>query len=61
MAYLWSKGWFVKQLKDRGINSHQIERRKLELYKTSILSGLYNRLIDYKMSQLFEKCLLLDL
>ncbi|MGE7766150.1 DUF2639 domain-containing protein [Peribacillus sp. NPDC096540] len=41
MAYKYSKGWFVQQLKDAEIRYHPIERRKLELYKTHILRRLY--------------------
>ncbi|MDX8361999.1 MULTISPECIES: YflJ family protein [Bacillaceae] len=41
MAYPGSKGWYVKQLKDMGINIHPTERRRLELYKTSTLRNLY--------------------
>ncbi|MDQ0226081.1 YflJ family protein [Metabacillus niabensis] len=41
MAYPGSKGWFVQQLKSKGINRHPIDRRKIELYKTSVLRGLY--------------------
>lgn len=44
MAYQYSKGWFIQQLKDAGISYHPIERRKLELYKTFVLRRLYEDL-----------------
>ncbi|MDM5212165.1 DUF2639 domain-containing protein [Peribacillus sp. RS7] len=44
MAYEYSKGWFIQQLKAAGINYHPIEKKKLELYKTHILRRLYEGL-----------------
>jgi hypothetical protein len=44
MAYEYSKGWFIQQLKAAGISYHPIEKRKLELYKTYILRRLYEDL-----------------
>jgi hypothetical protein len=44
VAYQYSKGWFIQQLKVAGIRYHPIERRKLELYKTYVLRRLYNDL-----------------
>lgn len=41
MAYPGSKGWYVQQLKLRGINRHPLDRRKIECYKTAILRNLY--------------------
>jgi len=41
MAYTYSKGWLIKQLKERGIRKHPIEQKKLELYKTFIVRQLY--------------------
>ncbi|RLQ95222.1 YflJ family protein [Falsibacillus albus] len=41
MAYRYSKGWFIQQLKSVGVTRHPIERRKLELYKTYIVRNLY--------------------
>ncbi|MDW7614398.1 DUF2639 domain-containing protein [Peribacillus simplex] len=44
MAYEYSKGWFIQQLKAAGINYHPIEKKKLELYKSYILRRLYDDL-----------------
>ncbi|MEM5001845.1 YflJ family protein [Priestia megaterium] len=44
MAYIYSKGWFVQQLKAANIS--KIDGRKLESYKTYILRNLYAELID---------------
>ncbi|MGE6376320.1 DUF2639 domain-containing protein [Peribacillus muralis] len=44
MAYAFSKGWFIQQLKAGGISYHPIEKKKLELYKTHILRRLYEDL-----------------
>lgn len=44
MAYEYSKGWFIQQLKAAGISYHPIEKKKLELYKTYILRRLYDDL-----------------
>jgi len=30
MAYQYSKGWFIQQLKQKGIFRHPIERKKLK-------------------------------
>ncbi|PLS17078.1 DUF2639 domain-containing protein [Bacillus sp. M6-12] len=48
MAYQYSKGWFIQQLKAVGITKHPIERRKLESYKTYILRNLYAEKIEKK-------------
>jgi hypothetical protein len=45
MAHFGSKGWLVKQLKEAGVTRHPIERRKLEIYKASILYGLYQKYV----------------
>ncbi|MDR4889370.1 DUF2639 domain-containing protein [Bacillus sp. HNG] len=45
MAYPGSKGWYVKQLKEKGIHQHPVERKKLETYKTYILRQLYFELV----------------
>lgn len=44
MAYTGSKGWYVARLKEFGVKEHPVERRKLELYKTYILRGLYEQI-----------------
>nr|WP_081707560.1 DUF2639 domain-containing protein [Bacillus massiliigorillae] len=41
MAYKYSKGWYLSQLKSIGITKHPIERKKLELYKTFIVRKIY--------------------
>ncbi|MGE6260338.1 DUF2639 domain-containing protein [Heyndrickxia sporothermodurans] len=46
MAYKYSKGWYVKKLKEWGIRYHPIGRKKLELYKTWVVRNLYN---EYKL------------
>ncbi|MDQ0230072.1 DUF2639 domain-containing protein [Metabacillus malikii] len=45
MAYPGSKGWFVQQLKANGISRHPSEKRKIELYKSYILRGLYHEYV----------------
>ncbi|WP_010676372.1 DUF2639 domain-containing protein [Bacillus timonensis] len=45
MAYPGSKGWYIKQLKEKGILQHPVERKKLETYKTYILRKLYFELV----------------
>lgn len=44
MAHIYSKGWFVQQLKAANIS--KIDGRKLESYKTYILRNLYAELIE---------------
>ena len=39
MAYLYSKGWYIQQLKAIGIS--KFEQKKLELYKTHVIANLY--------------------
>lgn len=46
MAYTHSKGWYVSQLRDRGISRHPIELKKLKLYKTYIVRNLYLSMIN---------------
>ncbi|WP_243291824.1 DUF2639 domain-containing protein [Bacillus sp. FJAT-47783] len=41
MAYKGSKGWYIEQLKLRGIRKHPEDHRKLEQYKTHVLRNLY--------------------
>ena len=48
MSYPGSKGWYVKQLKEKGIYHHPVERKKLETYKTYILRKLYFELVADK-------------
>jgi hypothetical protein len=45
MAHFGSKGWLVKQLKEAGITHHPDERRKLEIYKASVLYRLYRKYV----------------
>lgn len=45
MAYPGSKGWYVQQLKLKGMNRHPVDRRKIELYKTFVLRNLYLQMI----------------
>ena len=44
--HIYSKGWFLQQLKARGITKHPIEQRKLEAYKTYIIRNLYQEVIE---------------
>jgi hypothetical protein len=46
LAYKYSKGWFLAQLKAKGITKHPAERRKLESYKTYVVRKLYEELIE---------------
>ncbi len=41
MAYQYSKGWYLQQLKEVGITKHPVERKKLELYRTFVIRKLY--------------------
>lgn len=41
MAYIGTKGWYIQQLKEKGIYHHPIDRKKLELYKTYVVRNLY--------------------
>lgn len=41
MAYKHSKGWYVSQLREKGITKHPIELKKLKLYKTFVIRSLY--------------------
>ncbi|WP_163102716.1 DUF2639 domain-containing protein [Peribacillus alkalitolerans] len=41
MAYQYSKGWYLQQLKEAGITKHPVERKKLELYRTFVIRKLY--------------------
>jgi hypothetical protein len=45
MAHFRSKGWLVKHLKEAGVTRHPIELRKLEIYKASVLYGLYQKYV----------------
>jgi hypothetical protein len=44
VAFTYSKGWFIKELKEMGISKHPIERKKLELYRIHILRNLYHEM-----------------
>lgn len=44
MAYVGSKGYYVKKLKD--MNIRLIEGRRLEQYKTFFLINYYKRYMD---------------
>lgn len=46
MAYRFSKGWYISQLKERGIRYHPEKKKKLELYKTYVVRNLYNEMIE---------------
>ncbi|MFS0781558.1 DUF2639 domain-containing protein [Bacillus sp. 1P06AnD] len=41
MAYKHSKGWYVDQLRERGITKHPVELKKLQLYRTYVVRNLY--------------------
>lgn len=45
MAYTYSKGWYIQQLKQAGVRYHPVEHRKLELYKSYVVRKLYFDLI----------------
>lgn len=50
MAYRFSKGWYIARLKEKGMRYHPEKRKKLELYKTSELRNLYNKLFEDHLS-----------
>jgi hypothetical protein len=39
LAHIYSKGWYIQQLKSAGISKH--EQKKLETYRTHVLAKLY--------------------
>ncbi|KAB2333530.1 DUF2639 domain-containing protein [Bacillus mesophilum] len=41
MAYYGSKGWYIAELKKKGIRKHPIEAKKLEHYKTFVVRKIY--------------------
>ncbi len=41
MAYQYSKGWYLQELKKMGIYHHPVDKRKLESYKTFVIRNLY--------------------
>lgn len=46
MAHIYSKGWFIQQLKAVGINKYN--NYKLEKYKTHVLAKLYAEHVENK-------------
>jgi hypothetical protein len=44
MAHIYSKGWFVQELKKLGIN--KINNRKIETYKGYVLAQEYRKAIE---------------
>ncbi|MBS4176663.1 DUF2639 domain-containing protein [Lederbergia citrea] len=44
MAYRYSKGWYIAQLKEMGIRYHPEKKKKLESYKTYILRNLHDKM-----------------
>lgn len=46
MAYKYSKGWYLQQLKQMGHRYHPVDRRKLEQYKTWVVRNLYNEIMN---------------
>ncbi|MCA1063024.1 YflJ family protein [Rossellomorea sp. AcN35-11] len=46
MAYQFSKGWYLRELKKMGINYHPQDKRKLENYKTYVVRNLYFQMVD---------------
>jgi hypothetical protein len=48
MSYPGSKGWYIQQLKQNGINKHPIYAKKLETYKTWVVRKLYLELVVKK-------------
>ncbi|MCP3738920.1 DUF2639 domain-containing protein [Rossellomorea sp. BNER] len=48
MVYPYSKGWFIKELKNAGITHHPVEKRKLENYKTHIIRSLWMEKVKNK-------------
>lgn len=44
MATVYSKGWFVLELKKAGVRKHPVDQRKLELHKEYVLRNLYFKL-----------------
>ncbi|MGN1402011.1 MAG: DUF2639 domain-containing protein [Bacillus sp. (in: firmicutes)] len=46
MAYKHSKGWYISQLREKGITKHPTELKKLKLYKTFEVRKLYFSVIE---------------
>lgn len=53
-VHRYSKGWFVKELRARGVMVHPLLRNHLGLYKESVLRHLYYKLIE-KEQEVEEK------
>ncbi|MEG0259644.1 MAG: DUF2639 domain-containing protein [Lysinibacillus sp.] len=45
-VHMYSKGWFVKELRARGMMVHPLLRNHLGLYKESELRNLYYKLLE---------------
>ncbi|MFD3447814.1 YflJ family protein [Microbacteriaceae bacterium 4G12] len=46
MAHIYSKGWYIQQLKSAGISKY--EERKLESYRAHVLANLYRLHVESK-------------
>lgn len=46
MAHIYSKGWYVQELKKLGIS--KIQNRKLETYKSHVLAKEYEKIMQKK-------------
>ncbi|RST73136.1 DUF2639 domain-containing protein [Siminovitchia acidinfaciens] len=46
MVYIYSKGWYIARLKEKGIRFHPETKKKLELYKIYVVRNLYNEFIE---------------
>lgn len=46
MAHIYSKGWYIQQLKSVGISKY--EQKKLETYRTYVLAKLYRIHVEGK-------------
>ncbi|RST59916.1 DUF2639 domain-containing protein [Siminovitchia terrae] len=44
--HIYSKGWYIAKLKERGIRFHPEKKKKLELFKIYVVRNLYNELIE---------------
>ncbi|WP_211263228.1 DUF2639 domain-containing protein [Lysinibacillus contaminans] len=49
IVHRYSKGWFVKELRARGIMLHPLLRNHLGLYKESELRHLYYKLLEKEL------------
>lgn len=46
--HIYSKGWYIARLKEKGIHTHPLFKKKLESYKTYVVRNLYIEHVEEK-------------